>query len=129
MNTGDCAGIHFDGSELPLREDLPVILEFFQAVRPFRRIDALATLDNRLVVGGRDEPDAIVRGKHGELPFLMLQSSPFIRPTSPHPASLSVARWYHFLTPGPARRSVPPPSAWRGSFGHLGRRADLRSSR
>jgi hypothetical protein len=65
MNTGHgIAGI--DCCELAPREDLSVILEFFECVGFLGGVNQLANLDNGLVVQGLNETDSIVGWKHGD---------------------------------------------------------------
>jgi hypothetical protein len=63
MNTGHGI-VAIDCSELALREDLPVIFEFFEGVGFFGGVNQLANLDNGLVVHRFDETDSIVGWKH-----------------------------------------------------------------
>src|SRR5262249_23735416 len=64
MDTGhDIAAI--DCSELALREDLSVIVEFFERVGLLGGVNQLAKLDNGLVVQRFNETDSIVGWKHG----------------------------------------------------------------
>jgi hypothetical protein len=64
VDAGDRARLGGDGHELSLREDLPVIVEFFLRVRGLGGIDELADLDDRGVIRRSEMADAIVGGKH-----------------------------------------------------------------
>ena len=64
MNTGHRIAI-IDGSELPLREDLSMIVELFGGVRFLGGVNQLANLDNGLIVRRFNEPDSVVGWKHG----------------------------------------------------------------
>src|SRR5262245_7786558 len=64
MNAGHRIAI-IGCNELTLREDLSVVLEFFEGVGFLGGVNQLAYLDNGLVVQGFNETDSIVGRKHG----------------------------------------------------------------
>jgi hypothetical protein len=65
MNTGNGIAA-IDGSELALREDLSVILEFFERVGFLGGVNQPANLNNGLVIPRLNETDSIVGWKHGD---------------------------------------------------------------
>jgi hypothetical protein len=64
VDAGDRARLGGDGHELSLREDLPVIVEFFLRVRGLGGIDEFADLDDRGVIRRGEMADTVVGGKH-----------------------------------------------------------------
>ena len=65
VNAGDFATSRFNGYELTLRKDLPMIVKFFDGVGRLRGIDELAKRNNRVIVRGSEAADSIVGRQHG----------------------------------------------------------------
>jgi len=64
VHAGHGVRIDGDGDELPLRENLPVIVELALRVRSLGGLGELTDLDDRRIVGGGDESDAVVGWQH-----------------------------------------------------------------
>src|SRR5262249_46721366 len=57
VNTGHCIAVAIDCNELALREDLSMIIKFFDGVGLVGGVNQLANLDNSLVMRGLNETD------------------------------------------------------------------------
>ncbi len=67
MNSGHGTRNLIDGDKLTLRENLPMIFEFFERVGLLRGVNQLANLDDGLVVRRGNKADSIVGRKHERL--------------------------------------------------------------